>query len=133
MARYLLDSETCIYIANHRPPEVRERFAKLGRGDACMSIVTFGELCYGAWKSRSREDALSNLYQLAELIEPLPIDGGVAEAYGEIRATLGSKPIGANDLWIAAQALAFDLTLVTNNVREFGRVPHLRHENWIRR
>ena len=135
MPRYLLDSDTCIYISKHRPPQVRERFAKLERGDAAMSIVTFGELCFGAWKSHRRDEALSNLYQLAELIEPIPIDGGCAEAYGEIGAVLEKKgkPIGANDLWIAAQAVAYDFTLVTNNVKEFGRVPRLRHENWIRR
>ena len=133
MARYLLDSDTCIYIAKHRPAEVRARFARLKPGDAVMSVITFGELCYGASKSAQSEAAMSRLQQFAELVPPLEVDAHTAEVYGELRAALKRSPIGGNDLWIAAQAVARRLTLVTNNVREFSRIQPLKHENWVDR
>ncbi len=131
--RYLLDTNICIYIARHQPPEVRERFARHGANELAMSLVTYGELRFGAEKSQARERALTSLDQLTRLIQVLPLPLAAAEHYGEIRAVLqrSGQPIGNNDLWIAAHARAEDWVLVTNNEREFVRVAGLRVENWV--
>jgi len=131
-ARYLLDTNICIYIARHHPPAVRQRFAALRPGDAAMSIITYGELRFGAEKSQHPQQAVERLERLAALIpsEPLPL--AAADHYARIRAQQerSGQPIGGIDLWIAAHALAEGLILVTNNVREFQRVEGLRLENW---
>ena len=131
-ARYMLDTNMCVYLRRSRPPEVVRRFARLGPGEAVISMITYGELHYGAEKNAARERLLDSLKELIALIpvEPLPTTAGAA--YGTIRATLERRGevIGNNDLWIAAHALTADLTLVTNNEREFQRVPGLRIENW---
>lgn len=130
---YLLDTNICIYIAKRRPIEVLRRFEQLQVGDVVMSTITYGELNYGAQKSQHREMALSRLSSLSALIpvKPLPVE--VAEAYGRIRARLehAGTPIGANDLWIAAHAMAEGWVLVSNNLREFSRVDGLQSENWV--
>jgi len=130
--RYLLDTDTCIYIAKHHPPTVRARLDRLKPGQVGMSVITFGELLFGAEKSASKARAVLVLKQLQELVPMLGLDAGTAERYGAIRALLerAGTPIGSNDLWIAAQAMAKDLILVTNNVREFKRVRGLNLENW---
>ena len=131
--RWMLDTNICIYIAKQRPPEVRERFQRLAPGELGMSVVTYGELHYGAMKSRENLHALSSLRELSHLIPVLPMAPKAAEVYGEIRAQLSraGTPIGNNDLWIAAHAMSLHLTLVTNNEREFRRVPGLSIENWV--
>lgn len=131
--RYLLDTNICIYIAKQRPPSVAKRFATLATGSVGMSLITFGELRYGAEKSHQRTQALDTLSRLVELIPVMPPDETVGERYGVVRACLDSAgtPIGNNDLWIAAHALSLDVTLVSNNLREFGRVPGLKIENWV--
>jgi tRNA(fMet)-specific endonuclease VapC len=130
--RYLLDTNICIYIAKQRPPAVAERFTQLAAGSVGMSLVTFGELCYGAEKSVRRDEALATLVRLTELIPVVEPDAAVGEAYGALRASLerAGTPIGNNDLWIAAHALGLGVTLVSNNTREFERVPNLKLENW---
>lgn len=130
--RYLLDTNICIYIARQRPPSVAQRLARLKPGEVGMSLVTYGELRYGAEKSRLRDEALETLSRLAERIEVLPMDATVATHYGKVRADLerAGTPIGNNDLWIAAHALALDTTLVTHNTREFERIASLRLEDW---
>jgi tRNA(fMet)-specific endonuclease VapC len=130
--RYLLDTNICIYIAKQKPPEVLERFRRLRPGDVGMSVVTNLELVYGAWNSQRREANLQRIRELERLIPVLPLDAGVSDHYGEVRTELERKgsPIGAYDLLIAAHALALGLTLVTNNAREFRRVPKLHIENW---
>ncbi len=132
--RYLLDTNICIYIAKHRPPEVRERFARHGAGELAMSIITYGELRFGAEKSAAKAQATLSLQALTGLVEVVPLGLPVGDHYGEIRADLQRRglPIGNNDLWIAAHARAEDWVLVTNNEREFERVPGLRVENWVR-
>lgn len=132
--RYLLDTNICIYIRSRRPAFVRSRFQQLEPGEASLSVITYGELRYGAEKSSSRDRAIRDLEQLAAAIPILPLPDDVADAYGRIRARLESKglTIGNNDLWIAAHALAADLTLVTNNEREFRRISGLRIENWTK-
>jgi len=130
---YLLDTDTCIYITKHRPPAVRQRMDALPRGSVAMSAVTYGELMLGAELSSQRERVVQVLEAMARSIPVLSVSRGAAEHYGSIRADLkrAGQPIGDNDLWIAAHALAEDLVLVTNNTREFSRVPALRIENWV--
>ncbi len=131
--RYLLDTNICIYIAKQRPPSVAARFARLVSGSVGMSLITFGELRYGAEKSKHRVEALDVLRRLSELIPVMTPDHTVGERYGALRAQLerAGTPIGNNDLWIAAHALDLDVTLVSNNTREFERVPKLKLDNWV--
>lgn len=130
--RYLLDTDLCIYIQRERPASVRNRFAKLKPGEAAISTITLGELRYGAERSARRDDALAAIDEFCALVPPLPLTPEVGIAYGRIRAPLAraGKPIGNNDLWIAAHAVALDLILVSNNTREFARVDGLALENW---
>jgi len=130
--RYLLDTNICIYIAKHNPSAVRERFAKHSASELAMSVVTLGELRFGAEKSAARERAMQTIEQLVQLIEVCDLSPAVAEHYGDIRAELQrtGQIIGNNDLWIAAHARAHGWILVSNNTREFGRVRGLRVENW---
>lgn len=131
---YLLDTNICIYIAKHKPIEVLQRFQLLEVGQVGMSLITHGELTHGAYKSQQPQLALSKLQQLVELIPVMPIAATVSEHYGQIRSSLekAGTPIGNNDLWIAAHALDLQVTLVTNNVREFERIPSLKLENWVK-
>lgn len=133
MPRYLLDTNICIYIKNHRPAEVLARFSKLPPGKVAMSVITYGELCFGAERSSKPKESRHILGQLIALIPVLPLDETVSAHYGKIRQHLqaSGKSIGNNDLWIAAHALASKLIMITNNVTEFERVPGLRVENWV--
>ncbi|MCC7049342.1 MAG: type II toxin-antitoxin system VapC family toxin [Alphaproteobacteria bacterium] len=133
-ARYLLDTNICIYIRQRRPPLVMERFRRLAPGEAVLSVITFGELLYGAEKSAERASATEKLRQLVELIPVMPLPEDAAASYAAQRAALERKGrmIGNNDLWIAAHALAAGLILVTNDERELGRVSGLKVENWSR-
>ena len=130
--RYLLDTNICIYIRQRRPEEVLRRFHKLRPGEAALSVITYGELLYGAAKSSQRAEALERLRELVLFLPALALPASAAETYGTIRAGLEQKGerIGNNDLWIAAHALASGFTLVTNNEKEFRRVPGLRIQNW---
>jgi tRNA(fMet)-specific endonuclease VapC len=130
----MLDTNICIYIAKHQPPQLKARFERLKPGQLVMSVVTYGELFYGANKSNQRARALA---QLGELIQDIPVEdlnSTVGQAYGEIRATLEKQGrlIGNNDLWIGAHAMALDVTLATNNEREFKRIAGLSLENWTK-
>jgi tRNA(fMet)-specific endonuclease VapC len=130
--RYLLDSDTCIYLRRKRPAEVVRRFATLVPGEAVISVIAYGELRYGAAKQGARR-SLEALDEFVALIPVQPLPLLAAAAYGELRATLERRGemIGNNDLWIAAHALTAGLTVVTNNEREFRRVPGLIVENWV--
>ncbi|OOG50459.1 type II toxin-antitoxin system VapC family toxin [Polaromonas sp. C04] len=131
--RYLLDTNICIYIAKGHPTAVRERFARHALNELTLSVITVGELHFGAEKSQARERALATIGQLVQLLQPCPLPLAAAEHYGDIRATLQKQglPIGNNDLWLAAHARAEGWILVTNNTREFARVPGLHVENWV--
>lgn len=131
--RYLLDTNICIYIAKQKPLSVLKKFEQIEVGDVGMSIITYGELLYGAHKSHHPKKTLLLLDELVSLIPPLPMAIQVSKYYGDIRSKLEKqgKPIGNNDLWIAAHALTLELVLITNNVKEFSRVPHIKIENWI--
>lgn len=133
-ARYLLDTNICIYIRQRRPEEVLRRFRKLRPGEAALSVITYGELLYGAAKSAQRAAALERLRELVQLLPALALPESAGETYGMLRAELEAKGemIGNNDLWIAAHALAAGLILVTNNEKEFRRVGGLKVQNWAR-
>lgn len=129
--RFMLDTDICIYVINARPAPVLERFLAHEAQGLGISAVTAAELYFGVRKSGSRR----NLLALDRFLAPLEIaDFGAdaARAYGEVRSALEKKgaSIGPFDTQIAAHALALDVTLVSNNSREFKRVPKLRFENW---
>lgn len=130
---FMLDTNTCIYIAKKKPIEVLHKFEELKVGQVGMSSITYGELLYGAYKSQHSKKTLIALKELAELIPPLPIPSEAGRHYGQIRYALekAGKPIGNNNLWIAAHAMALGVVLVTNNIKEFRRIPHLKLENWV--
>lgn len=130
---YLLDTNICIYIAKQKPVSVLHRFEKLSIGELAMSTITYGELYYGTCKSQHPRKALHILEELTKLIPPLPLPADVGKHYGHVRSMLEQqgKPIGNNDLWIAAHALSLKCVLVTNNIKEFSRIPHLHIENWV--
>lgn len=131
-ARFLLDTNILIYIRRNRPARVFTRFQRLVYGEAVLSVITFGELAYGAAKSVRRSEAIAQLEQLRRAAPIAALPETAAEIYGTIRADLENRgqQIGNNDLWIAAHALAANLTLVTNNEREFSRVTGLKIQNW---
>ncbi len=130
--RYLLDTNICIYIAKQKPVNVFNKFQQVAVGEIGMSIITFGELSFGAKRSHHPKKALEVLEDLTSLIPPLPLPVHAARCYGDVRSDLEKKgkPIGNNDIWIAAHALALDLIIVTNNMKEFSRVSRLKLENW---
>jgi tRNA(fMet)-specific endonuclease VapC len=132
-ARFLLDTNICIHIRRRRPPEVLTRFQRLKPGDAVLSVITWGELAYGAEKSQFREQATRQLAELAGLVPVMELPAQAGQFYGAIRAQLEVKGevFGNNDLWIAAHARAAGLTLVTNNEREFRRIRGLKIQNWV--
>jgi len=131
--RYLLDTNTCIYIIKRSPEHVYQRFKRLRVGDVGISAITFCELQFGVSNSVKQE---KNQLALTEFLGPLDVidfPAGASPVYGNIRAYLqrAGTPIGNYDLLLAAHALFQGLTLVTNNTKEFKRVPDLRIENWI--
>ena len=131
--RYLLDSDICIYVMKRRSPSLARRLDALAP-DCALSVIAYGELCFGRAASARTETATAHLAALLETVQVLPLPLEAAAHYGDVRAHLerAGKPIGGNDMWIAAHALAANLTLVTNNEREFARVPGLRLENWAK-
>jgi len=132
--RYLLDTNICIYVAKGRPAPVMSHFARLKQGDAGISVVTYLELVYGAWKSARFEENFARIATFERLVPAQPLDGTVARHYAKLRTDLerAGSQIGPYDMLIAAHALSLGATLVTNNVREFSRVPGLRLENWAK-
>ena len=128
---YLLDTNICIYIINARPQHVLEMFRQVNIGDIGISSITAAELAFGVMKSGSDRNrrALEMFFAPLELY---PFDARAIWHYGEIRRELEQRgvPIGPLDTMIAAHAMALDAVLVTNNCREFSRVPGLNIENW---
>ncbi|MFQ3168745.1 MAG: tRNA(fMet)-specific endonuclease VapC [Limisphaerales bacterium] len=132
--RYLLDTNICIYLIKRSPPAVIRRFQKLRVGDMGVSAITFCELQFGVANSaKPKQNQLALMGFLAPLeVRDFPAAAGAV--YGEVRAHLQRKgtPVGNYDLLIGAHALHEGLTLVTNNTREFKRIPNLKVENWAR-
>jgi len=130
--RYLLDTNICIYLIRKKPPQVLQKFNTCSVGEVAISSITVAELQFGVQKSRYPSQ---NQRALEQFLIPLTIvdfDYKAAIAYGRIRATLESQgtPIGPLDTLIAAHASSLNLTLVTNNIREFSRVSDLKLANW---
>lgn len=130
--KYLLDTDTCLFVINKRPPRVFDRLERVQLGDVGVSVVTVAELAYGVAKvsARRREEALELFLAPLEIVdwtEPMARRAAAIRAGLEARGT----PIGPYDLQIAAAAVSLDVTLITNNTREFSRVPELRLENWV--
>lgn len=130
---FILDTNICIYIIKKQPASVLARFEQLQVGEVAMSLVTFGELEYGALRSQNQQKAKQILNDITRFIPVLSMEQSVAEHYADIRADLAAKgkPIGNNDLWIAAHARSLDAILVSNNLKEFERVDGLKLENWV--
>jgi tRNA(fMet)-specific endonuclease VapC len=131
--RYLLDTNICIHIIKRSPPNLYERFRRLRIGDIGVSAISLCELQFGVARSSYPEKNQQALTEFLAPLELLDFPSQAAQTYGEIRAhpvRLGT-PIGNYDLLIAAHALSSGFTLVTNNRREFARVPGLRVENWV--
>lgn len=131
--QYMLDTNICIYIAKNKPISVLEYFKTLKVDQVVMSVITYGELSIGAEKSQHRQATIQKLLNLIQIIPVIPMSGSVGSIYGKIRADLEQKGkiIGNNDLWIAAHAIEQNLTLVSNNIKEFNRISELSLENWV--
>ena len=124
---YMLDTNICIYAMKNKPEQVLQRLKKELNSGVCISSITLAELEYGMKHS---SNPIKNEQALLRF---LPFGAAAASKYGEIRAYLqsGGTPIGPLDMLIAAHARSEGMTLVTNNVREFERVPDLEVENWV--
>jgi tRNA(fMet)-specific endonuclease VapC len=130
---YLLDTDTCIYVINRRPQNVRERFEERLPGEVAISVVTYHELFYGALGSQRVEQNLQALQTLTKSLPVMSWNALAAEHTARIRWALKKigQPIGSWDMQIAGHALALQTTLISNNLREFGRVDGLQVESWV--
>jgi tRNA(fMet)-specific endonuclease VapC len=129
---YLLDTNAWIAIINPSISPVKDRFSRHRPDEILFCSVVKAELLWGAYRSSRKEKNIALLQKIFSQFVSLPFDDIAADYYGRIRADLNSKgtPIGPNDMMIAAIALANDLTVVTHNQREFGRVTGLKLEDW---
>ena len=132
MIRYLLDTNIVIYVIKKRPLEVMQTFNN-NSGRMAISSITLAELFHGAEKSSRFAENLKVIDDFTSRLEVLPYTLKATQHYGSIRAALekSGETIGVNDLHIAAHARSEGLVLVTNNLREFERVPALETDNWI--
>jgi tRNA(fMet)-specific endonuclease VapC len=131
MARYMLDTNICIYLMKNQPKEVAERFAKCYVGDVVMSAITYAELEYGVARSVDPEKEQRNLFNLIQDIKVVPFDSDASVAYGPIRMSTRDSKQDHLDKLIAAHALSLNVILVTNNLKDFARYPGVVAENWI--
>ena len=131
--KVMLDTNICIYLIKQQPPVVIERFLKHPVGDIGISSITAAELFYGVHKSLQVSTNRLALEQFLAPLEVASFDQESAQFYGRLRSQLESKGtlIGSMDMLIAAHALSLGVRLVTNNLKEFRRVPGLRLENWV--
>lgn len=131
--RYLLDTNICIYLIKQKPQKVLDKFQTLSIFDVGISSITVAELEYGIAKSQQQEKNRTALLQFLIPLEIVEFNQASAMIYGRIRSDLEKKGliIGAMDMLIAAHALSLGVTLVTNNLREFSRIPTLLLENWV--
>ncbi len=132
MLKYMLDTNIVIYTIKNRPAQVREAF-KRHDNQMCISAVSKGELIYGAERSSQPERNLTDIEGLIARLQVAPFEDHASEHFGQLRAELYriGQPIGPYDMMIAGHARAMGLILVTNNMKEFERVPGLRIENWV--
>ena len=132
MLKYMLDTNIVIYTMKNKPDSVRERFKKHHRR-MCISSITYMELVYGAERSSNPDRNLTSFEGFVARMDVLPLDDSAAAHAGQICAELArlGMPIGPYDQLIAGHARSQGLVLVTNNEKEFARVPGLRTENWV--
>ena len=132
MSKYMLDTNICIYLMKHQPPQVRARFAECFVGDVVISAITMAELEFGvacSGENQGHNQALLN--SLLEDILVAPFEIGAARAYGPLRAANRERNKDALDKLIASHAIALGVTLVTNNEADFGGYAGLSVENWV--
>lgn len=129
---YMLDTNICIYAIKNKPEQVLEKLKQNLSNGICISAITLAELQHGVEKSMNPEKNSMALLQFLSILDILPFDDLAAVEYGKICAYLQKRgtPIGTMDILIAAHAKTENLIIVTNNVREFERVPDLKIENW---
>jgi tRNA(fMet)-specific endonuclease VapC len=132
MLTYMLDTNICIYIMKNYPQDLREKFNSLAE-QLCISSITLGELHYGAEKSVRRTDNLAAIEHFVARLDVLPFTAKAAAHYGQVRAELerAGTPCGPHDMQIGGHARSEGLIVVTNNMREFNRMPGIRVENWV--
>jgi tRNA(fMet)-specific endonuclease VapC len=132
--KYMLDTNICIYIIKRKPQAVIERFLHTDISQIGISSITLSELMYGVSKSSKPGQNLTALVQFMAPLEILPYGEDAAQYYGDLRVHLEKQgtPIGSLDMLIAAHVLSTACTLVTNNEKEFTRIPNLRIENWVK-
>ena len=130
--RYMLDTNICIYIIKNKPKKVIMELKRHKPSEICVSAITYAELTYGVEKSMAVEKNRLALALLFSNIEVLDFDTKAAIHYGKIRTYLEKQgtPIRPLDMMIAAHAMSLGYTVVTNNIKEFERVPDLKLENW---
>jgi tRNA(fMet)-specific endonuclease VapC len=131
---FMLDTDTCIYIIKRKPSHVINKFQKIRISNVGISSITLSELLYGAMKSSHPDQNQLALAQFASPLEIFPYSDDAAQYYGDLRANLEKKgtPIGSLDMLIAAHALSLGCILVTNNEKEFARIPNLKIQNWTK-
>lgn len=134
MMKYMIDTNTCIYIIKRKPVEVIGRFRQLQISQVSISSITLSELEYGVIKSSKPEQNYLALAQFLAPMEILPYGDEAAQHYGKLRVYLEKHgtPIVSLDMLIAAHALSTDCVLITNNVKEFERVPNIKINNWVK-
>ena len=130
--KLMLDTNICIYLIKEHPASVLDRFASHPVGDIGVSVITLAELEYGVTKSRRPARNRAALEQFVSPLDVASFDRLATGAYGKLRTLLEKKgqPIGSMDLLIAAHAISLNVRLITHNVKEFGKVPGLRIEDW---
>jgi tRNA(fMet)-specific endonuclease VapC len=131
--KFMLDTNMCIYIIKKKPTSVLEKFQSMHIGDVAISTITLAELQFGVYHSTQPDQNREALNSFIIPLEITPFDEAAAFCYGRIRAYLQARgiTIGAMDMLIAAHAQSLSFTLVTNNAREFDRIPDLPLANWI--
>ena len=132
MLQYMLDTNICIYVVKRRPEKLRERFDRFAE-QLCISSITLGELHNGAEKSARRVDNLTAIQHFAARLDVLAFEAKAAAHCGQVRAELerAGAPCGPHDMQIGGHARSEGLIVVTNNMREFSRMPGIRAENWV--
>ena len=130
--KYMLDTNICIYMVRHKPPEVIRHFLENGSFDICVSSITYAEMMHGAEKTASKELNRIAVMTFFSAIDVLDFSTKAAAEYGRVRAELELQgtPIDPLDMLIAGHARSEDLVLVTNNTRDFECVKGLKLENW---
>ncbi len=132
--KFMLNTNTCIYIIKRKPSKVIERFKRAKISNIGISAITLSELLYGVSKSSKPEQNQVALAQFLAPLEILPYGDEAAQYYGDLRDHLEKHgtPIGSLYMLIAAHALSIDCTLITNNEKEFIRIPNLKIDNWVK-